>query len=493
MAINFPSNPSNGDTHAGFTYSSSVGAWRATAGVSTTLSNTAPSSPSDGDLWWNTNTSKLYISYDDGSSTQWVQAAVPGATGATGADGSSVTSYANTSAFPSSGNSVGDFAFATNTKAVYIWDGSEWDRISAGVDESPVILTEPPTTHELSAIGSNTTLTMLATDPEGFDITYGIAYKNAGSTLPAQLLQTPVINQSNGLFTFTPTTNTALAGDFTARLSASDGVKTTTRLVDFSLGFFMEMLLAGGGGGGNDNGGGGGGAGGLVIDTSYVYNGTTYDIVIGQGGTASQAQDTRGVPGSNTTISQSGTVIYNARGGGGGGPAPADDSPDADGGSGAGTGRNQPGDYGVSTQDSYGGKGFGNRGGDWSNNNEGAGGGGGAGGVGDDGDTVYGGDGGAGKASSITGSSVYYSPGGPGGGYSVVVGSYVDGSASSYGAGGAGGRWSSDPPAYDGANGVVIIATQSLPSSVTGGYSLDTSSRSGYNVYTFTSNGSITF
>ena len=237
---NFPSNPSNGDTHAGFTYSSSVGAWKATAGVSTTLSNTAPTSPSNGDLWWNTNTSKLYISYDDGSSTQWVQAAVPGATGAAGAAGSSVTSYANSSIFPSSGNSVGDFAFATNTKAVYIWDGSEWDRISAGVDESPIITTEPSTSVSLNANGSPTTVTMVASDPEGFDITYGVAYNTAGSSLPSQLSTATTVN-SNGVFTFTPTSNTSLAGSFKARLSASDGVKAVTRLIDFSLSFYDAL------------------------------------------------------------------------------------------------------------------------------------------------------------------------------------------------------------------------------------------------------------
>ena len=35
--------------------------------------------------------------------------------------GGSVTSYANLAAFPSSGNTVGDYGFATNTKALYIW------------------------------------------------------------------------------------------------------------------------------------------------------------------------------------------------------------------------------------------------------------------------------------------------------------------------------------------------------------------------------------
>ena len=38
MAVNFPSNPSNGDTHAGFTYSSTLGAWTAPTGEFVTQS-----------------------------------------------------------------------------------------------------------------------------------------------------------------------------------------------------------------------------------------------------------------------------------------------------------------------------------------------------------------------------------------------------------------------------------------------------------------------
>ena len=214
-------------------------------GASVTIANTAPSSPSAGDLWWYGTGSELYIYYDDGDSQQWVQATTPGATGpagAAGADGSSVTSYANTTAFPSSGNSVGDFAFATNTKAVYIWDGSEWDRISTGVDESPVIVTEPPSSATLYSNGSLTTVTMVATDPEGFDITYGIAYNNAGSTLPTQLASATTVN-SNGVFTFTPSSNTSHGGSFKARLSASDGAKTTTRFTTFTLTFSEDVIF----------------------------------------------------------------------------------------------------------------------------------------------------------------------------------------------------------------------------------------------------------
>lgn len=215
-------------------------------GASVTISDTAPGSPSAGDLWWSANTSELFIYYNDTDTSQWVQATTPGATGpagADGADGSSVTSYANTTAFPSSGNSVGDFAFATNTKAVYIWDGAEWDRISAGADESPVIVTEPPTTHTLSPSGNTSSITMTAQDPEGFGITYGVAYNTLDGSLPNQLSSATTIDQSNGVFTFTPTSNTSLGGEFKARLSASDGAKITTRLVTVELGFTFTDLL----------------------------------------------------------------------------------------------------------------------------------------------------------------------------------------------------------------------------------------------------------
>jgi len=543
MAINFPSNPSNGDTHAGFTYSSSVGAWRATAGVSTTLSNTAPSSPSDGDLWWNTNTSKLYISYDDGSSTQWVQAAVPGATGATGAagaDGSSVTSYANTSAFPSSGNSVGDFAFATNTKAVYIWDGSEWDRISAGVDESPIILTEPPTTHTLSNAGTNTSLTMLATDPEGFDITYGIAYKNAGSTLPDQLAQVPVISQSNGNFTFIPTSNTSNAGSFRARLSASDGVKTTTRLVDFSLTFAIsaDFLVVAGGGGGAGWGGGGGGAGGLrtsygslsgggaSAESSAAFApGETYTITIGDGGIGGGSAGTtnyEGVDGANSSIIGSGVSLISIGGGGGGGGNGA--TVGRDGGSGGGGGNALAGGSGTAGQGYDGGAGDSDGGHPY-----GHGGGGGAGAVGfdDPGSTTDSGAGGAGLQVNIDGNNYYWAGGGGGGAHNGSGTRFSDGgiggggggsgyedfgagggsalnsgqNGATYGSGvGAGGTNTGGGGGAaaggarvggQGGSGIVIIRAAQAASSTTGSPTVTTVGSD--TVYTFTSDGSITF
>jgi hypothetical protein len=458
MATNFPNSPSNGATHVfggtTYTYNSTKGVWTADKDA-VAVSDTPPSNPETGALWFDSSVAKTYIYYSDGSSAQWVQLNPSG-----GSDGADAT----------------------------------------GDGESPIIYTEPPTSTQELTGGSTSTVQMQAVDPEGTAITYGIAYANSTNARPAQLSADTTINQTTGVFTFTASNNSANAGNFKARLSASDGVGITTRFLNFVLNFNVdiELLLIAGGGGGNDEAGGGGGAGGLVLNNSYTaLGGTTYNIVIGTGGTASQVQGTRADPGVDSTWSQGSTLVYTATGGGGGGNYPHSGS--GDGGSGAGAGRaTGASDNGSSTQASYSGLGFGNDGG-ISTSAAGAGGGGGAGGVGANGQYYSnyaagsGANGGAGKAVSITGSSVFYSPGGPGAGHDVAVGNYVDGSATSYGAGGAGGQWNGLAPAYNGKEGICIIAAQQAAAAVTGTYTLDTSGRSGYHVYTFTGNGSITF
>ena len=99
MAINFPNNPSNGDAHAGFIYNSTKGVWEASA-TSIPMSDNPPTSPAQGDLWFDSSVAKTYIYYNDGSSNQWVQLNPSG-----GSDGADAT----------------------------------------GDGESPVIYTEPPT------------------------------------------------------------------------------------------------------------------------------------------------------------------------------------------------------------------------------------------------------------------------------------------------------------------------------------------------------------
>lgn len=222
MAINFPDSPSNGDTQtingSVYTYNSTTGKWDIDGDNTTnvTVSDTAPSGAVAGDQWFNSTDGSLYVYYNDGSSSQWV--GISGPAGAAGSSGSSVTAYDSDGVFPSSGNTVGDFAFASDTKALYNWDGAEWDRINSGSDALPEITTALPSTLNINP-STNTDVTIAATDPDGFPITYSY------DTNPADVssLVSSVTNQGNGTFTLATTSG---SGSFTFRAKANDGVHT---------------------------------------------------------------------------------------------------------------------------------------------------------------------------------------------------------------------------------------------------------------------------
>lgn len=161
---------------------------------------------------------------------------ITGTSGGGGGSGAGVTTYTNLTAINAvSSPSEGDLAYDLAADQLYIRTTSAWKRIALGVDETPIIITEPATTHDLNTDGSTSTVTMLASDPEGFGITYGIAYPNATNALPNQLSSATTINQTTGVFTFTPSTNTSHEGNTKVRLSASDGISSTTRLVTLAL------------------------------------------------------------------------------------------------------------------------------------------------------------------------------------------------------------------------------------------------------------------
>jgi hypothetical protein len=473
-AVNLPDNPANGTTETvdgiTYTYNSSKGYWTTAAssggggggGASVSTSDAAPGSPSDGDLWYDTDDGGMFVYYQDTDSSQWVE--VIGSAGSDGADGTAATGYG----------------------------------------QVPIVYTEPPTTHTLNKDGSTSTVQMQAVDPEGTSITYAIAYANATNARPNQLAADTTINQSTGTFTFDPSTNSSHAGNFKARLSASDGITHATRFVDFSLAFTVDvdyLVIAGGGGGAAGSaGGGGGGAGGYRTGTGLSLTpGTTYSITVGAGGTGNPTPD--GVSAASTDGGDSVFGSITAAGGGGGqGGEPA--SPYAGngraGGSGGGGRYGGTGGAGTSGQGNAGG-------GSTNGGSRGGGGGGGAGGAGAAGTSTVGGAGGAGLASSITGSSVVRASGGAGGntGSNTVAattggggagGTSANSTAGTANTGGGGGGNGSSAGAKDGGSGVVIIAAQEAAATVTGTYTVDTSGRSGWHVYTFTAGtGSITF
>ena len=189
-------------------------------GASVSVSETAPTEPSEGDQWFNSSTLKMYVYY----SNQWIAASTAGPAGAD----ATPTSYANLAAFPSSGNAVGNLAIALDTKALYVWDGSEWDRIYSGPQTSPEWVTQPNSAYSLTSGGSPVNITIEANDPDGFDITYGV------DITPSNTTAIQPITQSGGTFTITPSTVIG-PESIVARFKATDGINIITSLSTISV------------------------------------------------------------------------------------------------------------------------------------------------------------------------------------------------------------------------------------------------------------------
>ena len=153
------------------------------------------------------------------------------------------------------------------------------DRVSTGNNETPRLTTTPASTLNLNSDGSTSTLTMAASDPEGFPITY------SSDTNPASPNQITGLTNSGGTFTFTPSTNQAHAGSFTARLKASDGISTTSHAVTVTLAFspasaFKTLYIAHTSGTVREVTGGADEANATSLDTMITSTAQNGDIII---------------------------------------------------------------------------------------------------------------------------------------------------------------------------------------------------------------------
>ena len=246
MALyNFPDSPSNADTVTingiTYTYNSTKGYWTSSAGssggggASVSTSDSAPSSPSDGDLWYDTDDGGMFVYYADGSSNQWVevigQQGAAGAAGSAGADGSATVVANVTALLALSSPSAGDQAFVTATNTLYFYNGSGWYKIAL-INTNPSI-SGANAAYSLATDGTATTVTIVATDPEGLPITYSIASDTSGNI--ATVAQGT--GASTNVWTITPSTNTAYAGTFSLTFRASDGVNIATAASSFTLQF----------------------------------------------------------------------------------------------------------------------------------------------------------------------------------------------------------------------------------------------------------------
>ena len=82
MALTFPSSPSDGQvyTHSTtgnrYVYDASMSLWKFVSNNISVTAHTAPppaNTVAPGAMWYNTNTGRTFILYDDGDSKQWVE------------------------------------------------------------------------------------------------------------------------------------------------------------------------------------------------------------------------------------------------------------------------------------------------------------------------------------------------------------------------------------------------------------------------------------
>ena len=152
---------------------------------------------------------------------------------ALGDDVSTIEQVSDISLLTASGNSVGDQRVVGNN--LYIWNGAGWFRIAL-INETPTWDSsgQPLSSYDLSSDDPQTatTITLAATDPDGFPINY--SYVTGGS-----MDSIATVSQDSSVFTITPKTEVQApdGGTGTITFRASDGVNILPYVSSFTLSF----------------------------------------------------------------------------------------------------------------------------------------------------------------------------------------------------------------------------------------------------------------
>lgn len=221
MAVNFPSNPTNGDTVTvggiNYVYDSTQGVWSdSPQGLTQSIDNltdvdTSTTAPANRQvLQWNS------------TNEEW------------GPADSGVQVYATIDDLPLSGVTEGSMALVDSTDKLYIFSDTGWYSIAI-VNQTPSI-SGVEATYNLATDGTATTVTITATDPEGIPITYSIVSDTSGNI--ATVAQGTGANTNQ--WTITPSTDEANAGSFSLTFRASDGTNIASASSTFVLVFTIE-------------------------------------------------------------------------------------------------------------------------------------------------------------------------------------------------------------------------------------------------------------
>ena len=101
------------------------------AGASISVSSTPPALPTQGQVWWDSETANLYVAYNDGTGTQWIQSSSSPVTPVT--DDATVGGTAPTDPV------TGMLWYDTGTGELKVYDGTEWQVAGGGSSSTPAL------------------------------------------------------------------------------------------------------------------------------------------------------------------------------------------------------------------------------------------------------------------------------------------------------------------------------------------------------------------
>jgi hypothetical protein len=259
MAINFPNNPSDGDTHVAsnltYTYDAAKGIWNisdqtaVTADLSNVATNILPTATNTYNLGsdarrWNhlyLNGNSLFLGgatiSSTGSAVNLPAGSTVDGTAIGSGSGGGVEVLADMAALiAKTGMSAGDQAFISATNGLYIYNGTGWYLIASVTNESPTAITGVNSAYSLATDGTPTVITAVSSDPEGFPLTWSYAVTSGSLGTIA------TVGQADNVFTITPgTTDPDDAGTFEITFSATDG---TTGAVSAASTFTLSFATA---------------------------------------------------------------------------------------------------------------------------------------------------------------------------------------------------------------------------------------------------------
>ena len=154
--------------------------------------------------------------------------------------GSTTSSFVNLNdLIAKTGMAVGDQAYVQENNKLYLYNGAGWYLVATVENAQPTAISGVESAYELASDGTATTITAISTDPDGFPLTwsYAVTTGSLGSTAS--------ISQTDNVFTITPSTDEANAGEFSITFSVTDGATGVVSAVsNFTLAFGFNISLA---------------------------------------------------------------------------------------------------------------------------------------------------------------------------------------------------------------------------------------------------------